>query len=93
VEFADGRKATSLDRGGMLPEEETAKPVLARHGGSADETLHEQHFGLAPVPPAGPMWFVCEWPAFDVPVTKAEVDASVIRHAASRALVVWPGDD
>jgi hypothetical protein len=44
---------------------------------------------LWPIPPPGPVAFVCEWPALQIPLTRTTLDAEVIRDAARRAVVLW----
>ena len=45
-----------------------------------------------PLPPAGPIEFVCEWPVFGVPETRATLDAQLILDAAGRSTQLWPED-
>jgi len=40
----------------------------------------------------GPVPFACEWPASDVRLTRAELDAALVLDAASRAEIAF-GDD
>jgi hypothetical protein len=46
-----------------------------------------------PLPPPGPVAFVCEWPVAGIPESRAEIDAQVILDAASRAQVIFSDDD
>jgi len=46
-----------------------------------------------PLPPAGPLEFVCEWPAFGITETRAGIDAQMILDAAQRSIRLWPEDD
>jgi hypothetical protein len=55
--------------------------------------LWEHRNWLWPIPPRGPVAFVCEWPALEIPLTCATLDAEVIRDAARRAVVLWPPPD
>jgi hypothetical protein len=41
-----------------------------------------------PLPPDGPLSFVCEWPVAGVELTRTEIDAALIIAAASRAQVI-----
>jgi hypothetical protein len=43
-----------------------------------------------PLPPAGPLAFVCEWPARQVGESRVELDARSVRQAAERAVTLWP---
>jgi hypothetical protein len=46
-----------------------------------------------PLPPPGPVTFVCEWPAHGIGESRADVDARLIREAAVRAVPLWPDDE
>jgi hypothetical protein len=43
-----------------------------------------------PLPPAGPMTFVCEWTAFGIRETRTEVDTKLILDAAAQSIKLWP---
>lgn len=90
VEFSDGRKATNVDR--HAPREgEPESPVLWGRGGGSSGSRSQQGFWLWPLPPPGPLGFVCEWPAAELALSRAEIDAQVVIDAASRAQAVFPG--
>ena len=42
-----------------------------------------------PLPPAGPLEFVCEWPAFGIAESRAVIDAQLILGAAARSIQLW----
>jgi hypothetical protein len=88
VQFADGRKATSLTFP-HRPDEEPSGPVLAPRSGSGGGAQWDHGFWLYPLPPSGPLAFVCEWPSEGIELTRQEVDAEVVREAAGRAEVLW----
>ena len=48
--------------------------------------------GVWPLPPPGPVSFVCELPARGIPESRVEVDAQLILDAAGRAIRLWPED-
>jgi hypothetical protein len=90
VQFADGRKATTLDRPPYDPEGQAPdRPVLREHGGGGGGTAWDTEYWLWPLPPAGPFAFVCEWPARGIAESRAEIDAAAILEAAGRALTLW----
>jgi hypothetical protein len=89
VQFADGRKATSLGAFRRPPEEAPAHPVLTPHGGGGGGGQWNFSFWLYPLPPAGPLAFVCEWPSEGIELTRHEIDAELIRESAGRAKVLW----
>jgi hypothetical protein len=93
VQFADGRKATNLDRppydpNGQAPD----RPVLDQHGGGGGGATWDIEHWVWPLPPAGPFAFVCEWPGRGIAESRAEVDAGLILEAAGRAVTLWPDD-
>jgi hypothetical protein len=94
VEFSDGRKAVSVGRSAPSDELERVGPVLwagGRSGGGSigGGTSWFQGFSLWPLPPPGPLRFVCEWPAAGLAVSHAEIDAQPVLDAAARARVVF----
>jgi hypothetical protein len=91
VQFADGRKATNLDRPSYDPDREPDRPVLIQHGGGGGLAWDMEHW-VWPLPPPGPFTFVCEWPARGIEESGAEIDAGSILEAAGRAVTFWPDD-
>jgi hypothetical protein len=75
VAFADGRKATSFDSRFGIHDDPPAI-VLLSAGGRGGVDGWDQHYWVAPLPPPGPVAFVCEWPAAGIQLTRAEVDAA-----------------
>jgi hypothetical protein len=73
------------------PDGEPTGPLMFGRGGGGGGAKWEQRYWVWPLPPAGPMAFVCEWPARAIPLTEHEVDGTRIREAASSAEVLWPG--
>jgi hypothetical protein len=59
--------------------------VAATAGGMATS-------GYTPLPPDGPVTFLASWLAYAVTETRAQVEGSGIRAAASRAIEPWPDD-
>jgi hypothetical protein len=92
VSFADGRRASNL--GGFTPPgEEPEGPVLLGMGGGGGGGRWHQGFWMWPLPPAGPLSFVCEWPAAGIALTRVEVDSQPIRDAADRSRKLSPNED
>ena len=90
VQFADGRKATNLDRPSYDPEHEPDRPVLSEHGGGGGGSAWDMEYWVWPLPPAGPFAFVCEWPGRGIAESRTEIDAAAILEAAGRAVTLWP---
>ena len=92
VQFADGRKATNLDRPAYDPDQEPDRPVLNQHGGGGGGLAWDMEHWVWPLPPPGPFTFVCECPARAIAESGAEIDAGSILEAAGRAVTFWPDD-
>ncbi len=94
VQFADGAKATNLDRRSPGGDGEPEGPVLLEQGGSGYGThAWEADEWVWPLPPPGPLAFVCEWPARAIPESRVEIDAGLVLEAAGRAVPIWPDQD
>lgn len=98
IEFSDGGKATNLDE--RMPfalpgeaDEPPNGPVLSVAGGGGGGGGRWHHsFWVWPLPPEGPLAFVCEWPVADIPETRQEIDSASLRDAAAAAVVLWPDE-
>lgn len=90
IEFADGEKATNLGGPFTLgPEKQPEGPVLMPHSGGGGGGDWDQKFWVWPLPPPGPLAFVCEWPAKEIELTRKEIDAQLVRGAAEHAETLW----
>jgi hypothetical protein len=97
IAFSDGRKATNVagpPHGGRLARgpREPPDPVLWGMGGGGGGGRWRQDFWVWPLPPPGPVGFVCEWPAAGIPLSRAEIDAQVLLDAAGRARALFPNE-
>lgn len=91
--YADERRAASTSRRPMLPDgAEAGELVLQQGGSSGSDRRWDGDFWVHPLPPDGPVTFVASWLAYGVTETRAQVDGSAIRAAASRAIELWPDD-
>lgn len=84
VEFSDGRKATNVGGRGHGPGE-PEDPVLWGMGGGGGGGRWRQDFWVWPLPPPGPLSFVCEWPAAGIPLSRADIEAQLLLDASTRA--------
>jgi hypothetical protein len=88
VQFADGRRATSInDRpaGGPI-----MWPLTGGGRGTATGSQFEQGYWISPMPPPGPVIVACEWPATGVSLVTYEIDAGAILDGAERAKALFP---
>jgi hypothetical protein len=89
VKFADGRTATNIgghDRPMGGPVMDALRGGGRRGGG---ESRFHQEYWISPLPPPGPVNFVCEWPAVEIPVARQEIDAQLILDAADTARAIF----
>jgi hypothetical protein len=87
IQFSDGRKATNVGRRGFpAPDESPEGPVLWPRGGrGGGGDAWQQSYWVWPLPPEGPLAFVCAWPIADMPETRSEIDSALLRDAAADA--------
>jgi hypothetical protein len=85
--FADGSKATNTGRYFHWYDESGAPPdaPVMNGGGSGGGSYQNWHgsFWVWPLPPAGKLEFLCEWPAAGIPLTRCELDSGTILEAAA----------
>jgi hypothetical protein len=93
IQLADGSKVTNTDQRtnleGRSASGEPLGPVMMSREGRRGGGNWEQAYWILPLPPSGPLVFVCEWPEYGVQLTQWEMDAQVILDAASRAQVIF----
>jgi hypothetical protein len=94
IQFADGAKVTNTDQRtdleGRPAGGEPLGPVMMSCEGRSGGGNWEQAYWIWPLPPSGPLVFVCEWPEYGVELTRWEMDAQEILDAAARAKVIFP---
>jgi hypothetical protein len=90
LQFSDGRMAVS---GRSRGDSEPTGPILQSRGGGG--TSHSQllRWWAWPLPPAGPLEFICQWPMFGIGETRVGIDAQVILDAARRSIQLWPEEE
>jgi hypothetical protein len=95
VQFADGRRTTTVRRmPGYGEQQDLEPPVLHTAGGRAstdpDGALDVMHpLWLWPAPPAEPFDLVVEWPAVGIELTRYQLDGRRIAEAAQQSRSYW----
>jgi hypothetical protein len=90
LQFSDGRIVTSDRPHG---DGEPAGPILRlRRGGGTSHYEHSQLWAW-PLPPSGPLEFICHWPTLGTAEHRAGIDAQLILDAARRSIPLWPEAD
>ena len=94
IEFADGRSVTNIDpRTAGSAGRDPDRPMLRGGPGSAggvDGWSFDMDYRVRPLPPSGPLAFICEWPERAIPSSRAEADGAAVREAAHLAVPLWP---
>ncbi|WP_345482846.1 hypothetical protein, partial [Actinopolymorpha pittospori] len=71
IQFADGRRCTNLTVGGpRMRDTEPHDPTLQMMTTGGGRRFADWRLWVWPLPPPGPLTFVCQWPAFDIPVKR-----------------------
>jgi hypothetical protein len=92
VQFSDGRAATSIGGHDRPMSGSVISPLSGGVSGSADGTRFRHGYWISPLPPPGVLTVLCEWPALDIALTRAEVQTALLLGAAERAQVLFPGE-
>jgi hypothetical protein len=85
VEYSDGGKATTLDPHWFSRQYDGPGPHMYMGGGGGGGNSWSWEIWVTPLPPEGPVAFVCEWPAFGIQETRRSIPGARIRKAAERA--------
>jgi hypothetical protein len=63
--------------------------VLQFHGGGGGDLSTTYTYWLWPLPPAGDLDFVVDWPSRGIPETGAVVNADAFITAAAQTVTLW----
>ncbi len=91
LQLSDGHKVIFSHRG---PDRDTEPdgPILWPYAFGGGRRHRFSRWWAWPLPPAGPLDFVCEWAPLGVPESRARVAAELIRDAAQRSIRLWSPD-
>jgi hypothetical protein len=99
LQFADGSKVIGQHGGpgwhggpGPDPAAGPAGPILWPFMAGGGPRSAFWRWWAWPLPPAGPVEFVCEWPALGIPESRGGLDGQLLLDAAARSIRLWPGD-
>ncbi len=92
VEFADGSSVTNVMPMTTDLETEPAGPTMQAQGGGGGGGDWRQFLWVWPLPSAGRLTFICEWPALGIALARHTVNAQLILDAADRAQAMFPGE-
>ena len=94
LQFSDGGRAAGSPGGGRTDHDsEPGGPVLYPFAGGGGPHSFVSRWWMWPLPPAGPLEFVCEWPAFGIAESRAGIDAQLVLEAARRSVRLWPENE
>lgn len=88
VSFSDGAKGTTLDLWNGWPDEGQGLRLHSGGGGGSDG---EQYSSLwvTPLPPEGPVEFVCEWPIAGIGETRRRIEGAHFIKAAEKSKPIF----
>jgi hypothetical protein len=87
LRLADGREVIS---GRSSGDAKPAGPILQPRGGGGTAHSLLRRWWAWPLPPPGPLEFVCWWPLYGITETRTSIDAQLILDAAQRSIKLWP---
>jgi hypothetical protein len=89
VQLSDGRTVVS---GRPQGDCEPTEPFLRPRGGGGTSHYNQSRWWAWPLPPSGPLKFICQWPTLGITETRVSMDAQLILDAARRSVQLWPTD-
>ncbi len=104
LQFSDGGKAVGHQGGGRPGGgrpgggrpgggAEPSGPVLYPFAGGGGPYSFVSRWWTWPLPPAGLLEFVYEWPPFGITESRAGIDAELVLDAARRSIRLWPENE
>ena len=89
LQFSDGR--TVIGKRPHANSEPTG-PFLRPAGGGGSSHYSQLRWWAWPLPPSGPLEFICQWPTLGISETRVGIDAELILSAARLSVQIWPED-
>lgn len=91
LRLADGTKVIGQHGGPRSAgDAEPDGPILRTYMAGGGPRSSFWRWWAWPLPPAGPLEFVGEWPGNGIPETRTTIDAQLILDASGRSLRLWP---
>jgi hypothetical protein len=90
LQLSDGRTITS---GRAHGDSEPPGPILQSRGGGGTSHFQLLRWWVWPLPPPGPLEFICQWPQYGITETRVGIDAQLILDAARRSIRPWPENE
>ena len=72
---------------------EPSEPILRPRGGGGTSHYQFSRWWAWPLPPSGPLEFICQWPTLRSGETRVGIDAQLIIDAARQSVQLWPEDE
>lgn len=87
LQLSDGR---TVSTGKPPGDAEPAAPFLRMNGGGGSSHYNQSRWWAWPLPPSGPLEFICQWPTLGISETRVSIEAELILGAARRSVQAWP---
>lgn len=86
LRLADGRKVVS-ER--PYDDFEPTEPFLWPRGGGGTSHYKHSRWWAWPLPPSGPLDFICQWPTIKASEMRVSIDAQLVLDAAEQSIQLW----
>jgi hypothetical protein len=91
IQFSTGETAANTElRATHETGHEPAGPIMTIRVAGAGALSRDWTYWVSPLPPPGPLAFVCAWPAFGIAESRTEMEAQLILDAARDIIDLWP---
>ena len=87
LRLSDGREVSTGRPSGS---NEPTGPFLRMHGGGGSSHYNQTQWWAWPLPPSGPLDFICRWQAMGISENRVSIEAELILDAARRSVQIWP---